>query len=249
LAEVTSPQGRAVLRVMVSDRVAPGHPFAPMHWTHQTAPTGRVDTLVPAVTDPVSGQPASKSAPVSIRPFAAAWYGFAVCRHDLAPDCDYWAKSRVAGGVQLELAGRSAPADWTGWAGDLFGFATPTASLSDPSRGIFRMAYLDQGIVQGALFIAREPVSLARSHVASLLGSVETNVLAGHPQADRPDAGPTICACLNVGLNTIMRALIDQQLLSVEAIGSALGAGTNCGSCRPELAALVARHARREAAE
>jgi assimilatory nitrate reductase catalytic subunit len=122
-------------------------------------------------------------------------------------------------------------------------------SLSDPSRGIFRMAYLDQGLVQGALFIAREPVSLARPHVASLLGSVETNVLAGQPQADRPDAGPTICACLNVGLNTIMRALIDQRLMSVEAIGSALGAGTNCGSCRPEIAALVARHACREAAE
>ncbi len=77
LVEVTSPQGRGVLRLLVTDRVAPGHPFAPMHWTGETAPTGRVDALVPGLTDPVSGQPESKSAAVALRRFAARWYGFA----------------------------------------------------------------------------------------------------------------------------------------------------------------------------
>ncbi|MGL5008807.1 MAG: molybdopterin oxidoreductase family protein, partial [Paracoccaceae bacterium] len=109
LAEVISPHGRAILRVMLSDRVARGHPFAPMHWTGETARAGRVDALVPGVTDALSGQPASKSAAVAIRPFAAAWYGFAVARGDLRPDCDYWAKAKVAGGVQVELAGAAAP--------------------------------------------------------------------------------------------------------------------------------------------
>jgi assimilatory nitrate reductase catalytic subunit len=38
--------------------------------------------------------------------------------------------------------------------------------------------------------------------------------------------------------------------VTVEAIGRALNAGTNCGSCRPEIAALIARHAPlRQAAE
>jgi assimilatory nitrate reductase catalytic subunit len=248
LAEVTSPQGRAVLRVMISDKVAPGHPFAPMHWTAETAPTGRIDALVAAVADPVSGQPASKSTPVAIRPFQAAWYGFVVSRHDLNPDCDYWAKSPVAGGIQLELAGAVAPSDWTDWAGALFG-TLPTAALSDPARGLHRFAFTENGRLQGAIFVAPAPVLVSRGHLAGLLDTAEKGVLAGRPGADQPDPGPTVCACLGVGLNTILHAVASGTALSVHALGVALGAGTNCGSCRPELAALIHRHSHREAAE
>ncbi len=248
LAEVTSPQGRAILRVLVSDAVAPGQPFAPMHWTGETAPSGRVDALVAAVTDPVSGQPASKSTPVAIRPFAAGWYGFAVSRHDLTPACDYWAKAAVADGFQLELAGARAPDDWTAWAAHLFGTA-PTAALSDLARGTHRFAFALGGRLQTALFVARDPVLLARGHLASLLGQADPGALAGHPAADRPDPGPTVCACLNVGLNTILRCIAEGAAPSVQALGELLGAGTNCGSCRPDLAALIHRHSYREAAE
>ena len=40
--------------------------FVPMHWTDQFASAARVDTLVPAIADPHSGQPASKCVPVGI---------------------------------------------------------------------------------------------------------------------------------------------------------------------------------------
>jgi assimilatory nitrate reductase catalytic subunit len=249
LAELASPQGRAILRVMISDRVAPGAPFAPMHWTAETAPTGRIGALVPSLADPISGQPASKSAPVAIRPFAAAWYGFAISEGDLAPDCAYWAKAPIAGGMQAELAGSDAPADWAAWAGALFGGAAPTLSLSDPARGTHRFAFAAHGRLQGAVFVSRAPVLLARSHLAGLLGAPAGGVLAGRPGADQPDPGPTVCACLNIGLNVIRRAIADHGMLSIEALGTALGAGSNCGSCRPELAALIARHSHREAAE
>jgi assimilatory nitrate reductase catalytic subunit len=249
LAELTSPQGRAVLRVMVSDRVAPGHPFAPIHWTSETAPSGRIGALVPAVTDPVSGQPATKSAAVAIRPFAAAWYGYAVTRRDVAPDCAYWAKAPVVGGQQLELAGEAVPEDWAAWADGLFGLGSPSALVADPARGLIRMAFAIEGRLEAALFVGRDPARLSRGHVAALLGMEGHFVLAGHPAADRPDPGPTICACMNVGLNTILRAVAEDGVISVEAIGAAVGAGTNCGSCRPDLATLIARHRHREAAE
>ncbi|MEH7828738.1 nitrate reductase [Gemmobacter denitrificans] len=248
LAELTSPQGRAILRVMISDAVAPGQPFAPMHWTGETAPSGRVDALVAPVTDPVSGQPASKSTPVAIRPFAAAWYGFAISQRDLMPACDYWAKASVNGGAQLELAGAHAPEDWAAWATKLFG-APPTTTLTDLARGTHRFAIAQRGQLQGAVFVARDPVLLARGHLASLLGAAEGGALAGRPGADQPDPGPTVCACMNVGLNTILRSIAEGDALSLQALGEVLGAGTNCGSCRPELAALLHRHIQREAAE
>ena len=249
LAEVSNSHGRCILRVMISDKVQPGHPFAPMHWTGETAPTGRIDALVPGLTDPVSGQPASKSAAVALRPFAAGWYGFALSHRDVTPACDYWAKGRTAGGIQLELAGQVPPEDWPAWASALFDLPSPSAMVSDPAQGVHRMAFTSHGQLVAALFIARTPVLLSRAHLTTALGTTDLSVLAGRPAADRPDPGPTVCACLNVGLNTILRAISGDGLMSVDAIGAALGAGTNCGSCRPELAALLSRHSHREAAE
>ncbi|NEX46411.1 nitrate reductase [Pseudotabrizicola algicola] len=249
LAEVFNPLGRAILRVLKSEAVQPGHPFAPMHWTGQTASSGRIDALVPGLCDPVSGQPASKSAEVTIRPYQAAWYGFAVSRKDVQPDCAYWAKATVDGGVQLELAGGEIPEDWPSWASRLFGLSGPSAVLADPALGVHRMAFFDQGRLAAALFVARSPVLLSRPHLVQALGERDATVLAGRPAADRPDPGPTVCACLNVGLNTILQAITSDGLMTVDAIGVALGAGTNCGSCRPELATLLARPNLREAAE
>jgi len=42
-----------------------------------------------------------------------------------------------------------------------------------------------------------------------------------------------VCACFSVGLKTLRSA--ERRLTSVEAIGQALKAGTNCGPCIPEL--------------
>ena len=63
------------------------------------------------------------------------------------------------------------------------------------------------------------------------------------------DPGPILCSCFDVGVNTILTAIESQGLTTVEAIGEALQAGTNCGSCRPEIATLLAKFKIPEAAE
>ena len=171
LAKVTNTHGNAVLRVMISDRVARGHPFAPMHWTAGTAPTGRIDALIPGLTDPHSGQPASKSAAVAIAPFAARWFGYAVAARPFRPDCACWAAAPLPGGMQAELAGLDAPGDWDAWVARLFGLDAPQMTFADPARGLCHLAFLDQDRLVAALFIAPEPVALSRSHLAAGLGS------------------------------------------------------------------------------
>jgi assimilatory nitrate reductase catalytic subunit len=42
-----------------------------------------------------------------------------------------------------------------------------------------------------------------------------------------------------VGVNTIVEAIRTRGLRSVEEIGAALEAGTNCGSCLPELGRIL----------
>ena len=56
------------------------------------------------------------------------------------------------------------------------------------------------------------------------------------------DAGPTVCACFGVPLNMI-EAAISAGATTPEAIGAATKAGTNCGSCLPELRRMTRERA------
>ncbi|MBK8535293.1 MAG: (2Fe-2S)-binding protein [Candidatus Competibacteraceae bacterium] len=42
-----------------------------------------------------------------------------------------------------------------------------------------------------------------------------------------------------MGLNTLTTAIREQELTTPEAIGATLRAGSNCGSCLPELRQLI----------
>ena len=250
LVQVTAQTGTAILRALITDRVQPGQVFAPIHWTGETAPTGRIDALVPGVVDPLSGQPESKAAVVALAPWQADWFGFAVSTGDMAPDCAYWARSRVPGGWRLELAGQGTPDDWEAAARRLF--ALPDAAcqqVRDAATGTARIAFLDGDVLLAALFVARTPVALSRDHLVAQLGRPAPAPLSGRPGADMPDPGPVVCACLGVGLNTIAAVIATGQAGTVAQVGTCTGAGTNCGSCQPEIAALLARAPRLEAAE
>ena len=52
--------------------------------------------------------------------------------------------------------------------------------------------------------------------------------------------GKIICACKQVGINTITEAIQDQGCQSIESIKSCTGAGTGCGSCVPEIGNILA---------
>ena len=67
-------------------------------------------------------------------------------------------------------------------------------------------------------------------------------VLADMPAGEAAqDCGPIVCACHQVGRTTIVHAIANQGLTSVDAIGAAVQAGTNCGSCIPELRQILAQ--------
>ncbi len=65
-------------------------------------------------------------------------------------------------------------------------------------------------------------------------------VIAGRPGAGSIDRGAIVCSCFGVGVNEIGEAATN-GCRTVEAIGHALRAGTNCGSCRGEIARIIDR--------
>ncbi len=249
LAEIKSPYGRARLRVLISDDATPGTPFAPMHWTGETAPAARVDAVVAPATDPSSGQPESKASVVAINRFDAAWYGFAVSAVKPSANIAYWARVRTPRGWRMELAGETACQDWTDFAKGLFDLDVDPQVLMDRTNGVSRLAFSDRdGTLAAALFIAAEPVAVARDHVAELIGTQATNILAARSGANASDPGPTVCACMGVGQNTILAAAHDVGP-NLDRICEATSAGMSCGSCRPEVADLIGRMSMPTAAE
>ena len=249
LVEIESEHGRAVLRVVVTQRQRRGSLFAPMHWTDQYASLARVDALASSAVDPVSGQPELKFIAVSANRYAPAWHAFAVsCVAIATAGSDYFAIAPATGGWRAELAGLAAPDDWTA-------FARKTLTLDDDveivayhdDAGQRRFVAFAGETFAGALFVAREPVAAARSWLAERLGERiapedRLKLLAGRPGAEARDRGPTVCACFDVGRNEILEAAA-QGCATVAAIGARLKAGTNCGSCRGEIARLVGAEA------
>ncbi|WP_282078280.1 nitrate reductase [Epibacterium ulvae] len=243
LVEIENSHGRAVLRVLITDRVQKGACCAPMHWTAQTAAAGRVNALVTGRVDAVSGQPALKMAKVKARAYPAAWFGFAVSVAEMQPNRPYAALARSKQGWRVEVAGHKLPRDWDKETRSVLGVQNGTISrFDDSASGMVRIAIHDGAQLLGAFFAAREPVQVARAAIADLIGKdiPAARVLAGVPGQDQPAKGAIVCACMDVGRLDLQRA-IAAGADSVPALMECTGAGTNCGSCKPELADLIAQ--------
>ncbi len=244
LAIINSGAARMIARVRVSEDIRRGMLFAPMHWNGRNASAGRVNALTQRRTDPVSGQPALKAGKVQIRRFAALWHGFAVSDSPMpAARHAYAAIARTGTGWRAEIAAPKLPADWEKEARATLGLAIGSASiLRDAAHGIVRIAVHEGPVLRGLLFAAPRPINVARAYAASLIGTQTPALaaLAGLPVSGQPDTGRIVCACAGVGINTITTA-IDNGARTIGRIGQCTGAGTNCGACKPELAALLAQ--------
>ena len=243
LIAVESIYGRTLLRALITPRVAQGQLFAPMHWTRQRTTAGIVNSVTAPLTDPFSGQPALKSCAVTAQVYRAKWYGFLACINEPAPQTPFAAIAPTQTGWQVELAGRKMPVDWETEARLLCGQTGGDASIqTDPTIGSIRIAITQNGQITALFFAASTPVVVSRTAIINMIGTDTPPLaaLAGRSPSDRPDAGATVCACFNVGRNALLAAVANGAH-SVAALGEATCAGTNCGSCKPELTALVAQ--------
>jgi assimilatory nitrate reductase catalytic subunit len=115
---------------------------------------------------------------------------------------------------------------------------------TDGATAETRLAFFDGSRLLAALFIAAEPVAVARTWAIQQLVASHDDlrkrfaIVAGRPGAGKPDPGATVCSCFGVGVNQIIGA-IRGGCHSVEAVGKELNAGTNCGSCRAEIRTII----------
>ncbi|MDE2575952.1 MAG: molybdopterin-dependent oxidoreductase [Rhodospirillales bacterium] len=248
LAQVQTAHGAIILRTELRHAQRRGEIFAPMHWSDDFLSEGPVARLVRAHADPHSGQPALKSTPARLAPVAAGLHGLLLTQAAIAvPPPWHWVRQTLEAGHAHRLAwlGRAPRADALA---DLAARLLPAGEglewleMTDPARHVLRLAALRDGVLEACLFLAADPAAVPE--IAVMAPSLGERVdrallLAGRPASAADDEGPRICACFGVGLKAVRHAVVTERLASVAQIGARLRAGTNCGSCLPELAQVL----------
>jgi assimilatory nitrate reductase catalytic subunit len=260
LVRVETRWGSFVARLRTTGQMARGAIFTPIHWSATNSSDSRVGAVVNPVVDPVSGEPEFKHTPASVEPFPVEWYGVLYVRDDLLsapepPNVTWWTRVRGDGFLRYEVAGReklfrrTGRSDREAWAravlkvppegrGDFLDY-------EDSAGGIYRAAYIENNRLVACVFLSTRPELPSRDWLTGLMMRNRIDdrdrraLLAGRPITATADPGPLVCSCFRVGRNTIADAIKCHGLSSAAQVGSQLKAGTNCGSCLPEIGALL----------
>jgi assimilatory nitrate reductase catalytic subunit len=247
-ARVTTRYGNAVLKVVFQAGQQQSSIFAPFHWSDATATHARIGDLVTAANDPFSGQPELKATPARIESVEFAYRGFALTRRPIALPAGTWfARLSVAGGDGLLFATNDPPAVWLDFGRRIMPDDAEFAEYVDQPRGLCRIAAFRSGRLDSCIFVGRAEAPPHWDTVRTLFESgtlaesARRILLSGRSADGMVEAGPLICACFGVGLSAIREAIAAGSAASVADIGRALRAGTNCGSCLPELRGIIER--------
>ncbi|MEN3158458.1 nitrate reductase [Alkalimonas sp. NCh-2] len=255
LVQLNNAQGRMLARAELTAAQRRGELFVPMHWTAQYSSHGRCDVLFVARVDPLSGQPALKLSQVAVRPLRSRWQALLLCRQPLTKQQHqqlaghYFARQPLAHAQCYQLA--DVPDTELLWADSWLAQLGLKASLYSyqSDSGEVRAAGFDGDALQWLLlWSAQKP----KADLAWLDQQFATDVVAEQrPQllqacaADNRDTdnSAVICSCFQVREARICQAIeAGQQCL--DSLGQKLRCGTNCGSCIPELTALLRQHSR-----
>ncbi|MCZ7840830.1 nitrate reductase [Leclercia adecarboxylata] len=241
LARISAPRGLMVARARINDGQRPGELFVPMHWNNCFSRQGKVNALVEGRCDPHSGQPESKQTAVRLMPWQPAWQGELYSREELTlPTYVHWWRKAAKGVSRLTLAGDKPLLEWLlahcagqGWQLQI-AQTGERSSLLAWHQGALMLGFWQDVALPGlahtfieAAFHAA-PVALAERHA----------LLDGQDPGERSDPGRIICSCFGVGENAIRKAIAG-GCDSAAALGAKLRCGTNCGSCVPELKAML----------
>jgi assimilatory nitrate reductase catalytic subunit len=254
LAVLNSQWGTMLARVEESKDIKPGMVFAPMHWTFQLSSQGRVGAVVNPEIDPISFQPESKHTPIRISGFESTWQGFILSTQKLNLDSvnyrvdvrgeKYWryeiadqsmSVNKLKTVVQAQIEQDIEDKDSLSW-----------QHHEDPANQLLRLACFIDGKLELVLMVQNNHSTLPeRAWLSSLFSEADNmpeirpTLLSGKPPVGSANVGKQICACFNVGENTIRDFICEQKLTTVSEVGKACNAGTNCGACVPEIKAII----------
>ena len=254
LVKVHSKWGQMMAPVSINENSKVGDVFVPMHWTEKLSRTGRINPVVNPEVDNFSKQPESKHTPVQVTPYTASWFGFILSRDPIEwPECDYLVSAQGDSHNRMEMAHSKALKNpnsdmlkWLGFkdASYLQAQGLELLSFEDEILGLFRIALMNtNGELQAVAMIAPDMQLPERTWLASQFAKTTLDdraikaLLSGYAPAGE-DIGRIVCACFSIGEKTIEGA-VKAGCHTAAMVGEKLKAGTNCGSCVPEIKDII----------
>ena len=248
LARLETIHSAAVVRAQVTDRVTAGSVFAPMHWSAENSSAGRIGALVHSITDPVSGQPDLKATPARVSVCDASYFGFLISRTPFSGlndrDVVYWSRVQISEGTVTSMAIDGAASSVRRLA-DLFLSDGNRIEFTDEQAGVLRSAVMRNGRVEAVLFLGPQCSETPSQWLKDILAkdfltpAERRAILSGRQPDGMADEGAVVCVCHQIGARRIEAAIM-RGCTSTDAIGRDCKAGTNCGSCLPELNRMLA---------
>lgn len=251
-ALINSLFGQVVLPIQIDNGCRAGSVFAPIHWNQMTAPTANIAKCFSSAVDPISGQPESKFVPVAITPYLLNQFQQVFTREEIPMQSDYWVKNKTQQGYEYSAATLDdieQPITW--------GKALLSESI-DTNQGVWyqfdcgekamrTLIYIDEQRVQFVAFIAGKRPEVSSDWIDQLMSEPDISLeQINQLLAIKVDPlfanGKIICSCFKVGEKQIMKVVQEQGDDTVEKLGKRLKCGTNCGSCKSELSAMLKQH-------
>ncbi|WDE11485.1 nitrate reductase [Thalassomonas haliotis] len=258
MIRVSNKTGVIYLQAKLSDSVAAKQVFVPIHWNREFASSAVANQLFAAIVDPISGQPEFKQTPVQLEKAVIKQYALLYSPQPLknftaglAKGC-HWVQHL---GVQGPVYHCYFEQKITDLAGQLKQHISRSIrdgasqeTQAENSWLSYQNEHSSQHIALGGegfnafVFISDKPIRLDDSWLNELLQNQETSAeqINALLRAKAPkNRGRKICSCFSVYEHDIIEAIQNDGINSVDALGSALKCGTNCGSCKTELSSLL----------
>lgn len=246
LAKVSTQRGSITVVVAVDNGMEESQIFVPIHWNDQYASSARVDSLVAPITDVISGQPEFKYSRASMVKVDTPIWATVVSHNKL--DCTKFINWSAAPldegqGFIYQIAIQS-NFDWPDFIATKRmseqGPAQAYEQFFDRQNGDQRLICFSSERIEFAVFSHQDRKMLPdhlwmRTLMSQPVAQTYWPLLSGNTSS----AGKLICSCFKVSEADI-QAAIDNGANSAAALGQQLKCGTNCGSCVPELNALLA---------
>ncbi len=245
LANIVSQWGELITRVHIDTKQNKGSVFIPIHWSNQFSSTGSVGQLISTTVDPISGQPEFKQTPVMISQHLTEHIATVLSRYPLNIQAsDYWSSVKGDFYYKYQLAFNGSGNFLEILKTEITKGETDYIEYKDNKRGAYRFALFENDRLSACVFDSLADELPDMEWVSSLFSKQcldekdRKSILAAKP-FNGELAGSIVCACYAVGKNTINNAIKNDACTTVQALGDKLKAGTNCGSCIPELNEII----------